>query len=1001
MKCIALRFLGVLFAAALSVGTLRASEPAPDFVADVAPIFRRHCVTCHRGVEAKGGLSLAASARFRAGGDSGPAVESGKPEESLLWERIAGEDADMPLDAEPLSAADLATIRRWIEAGAKWPADYEIRPPEQEVDFDWWAYRALQRPEVPVVSSPAAAEVRNPIDAFILQALLDQQLTPSPEADRRTLIRRVCFDLVGLPPLPQEVEAFVADPDSDAYEKLVRRLLADPRYGERWARHWLDVVHYGDTHGYDKDKPRPNAWPYRDYVIRSLNADKPYWRFVQEQIAGDVLWPDQGDAIEATGFISAGPWDFIGHAEVPEEKIDGKVARNLDRDDMVSSTMNTFASMTVQCARCHNHKFDPVTQEQYYSLQAVFAALDRADRPYDPDADLARRRHALNTRRDERRHELESLQQRIREQAGPEWVELEQEIAELARQSSADKRPEYGYHSAIETQQDVEKWVQVDLGQAQPVREVQLVGCDDEFNGIGAGFGFPMRFRIEASSDPTFAADVQILADHTTTDFPNPGTVPVPFPVESVNARYLRVTATRLAPRDNDYIFALGELIALTPSDENAALGKSVTSMDSIEAPVRWQRKNLVDGVYVGQTADPTLPSRLIELRQRRAALTESVLSESDRVRVADLSAEVAEVESQLAALPPQQVVFAGTVHYGSGAFRGTGPDGGKPREIHVLERGQVTAPGQLVGPGVVPVIPGVDWKFDLPDGHQEGARRVALAKWLTRNDNPLTWRSIANRVWQYHFGRGLVDTPNDFGHMGLPPSHPDLLDWLAATFRDQGQSLKELHYAILTSHTYRQISTIRPECSRIDADNRYLWRMNRRVLDAEAIRDATLEVSGKMNRQMYGPAFQDFVIERPEHSPHYMYNKADPDDPTTHRRSVYRFLVRSQPQPFMETLNCADPSQSVAKRDTSLTAAQALTLLNNQFMVRMSEHFAERLQVASSDVPEQIEQAFWLALSRPPTPEEQSALVAYVAQFGLPNACRVILNLNEFVFID
>ena len=276
-------------------------------------------------------------------------------------------------------------FKRWIDQGADWPDGVDK---SKVVDkFDWWSLKPLTRPEVPkiVVHKNGVNEVAAPIDAFILAMLREKGLTPSLEADRRTLIRRLYFDLIGLPPSPEEMDAFVADPDPSAYAKLVEKLLESPHYGERWARHWLDVVHYGDTHGYDKDQPRPNAWPYRDYVVRAFNSDKRYSRFVEEQIAGDIFAPGTEDGLTATGFIAAGPWDLIGHAEVPESKIDGKIARNLDRDDMVTNTCNTFVSLTVQCARCHHHKFDPVMQEDYYRLQADFAALDRADRTYDID----------------------------------------------------------------------------------------------------------------------------------------------------------------------------------------------------------------------------------------------------------------------------------------------------------------------------------------------------------------------------------------------------------------------------------------------------------------------------------------------------------------------------------------------------------------------------------------------------------------------------------------
>jgi hypothetical protein len=627
---------------------------------------------------------------------------------------------------------------------------------------------------------------RGEIDRFILAALEGKGFKPSPEADRRTLIRRLFFDLIGLPPAPDEIDAFVADADPLAYEKLVDRLLDSPHYGERWARHWLDVARYGETHGYDKDKPRPNAWPYRDYVIRAFNADKPYERFVQEQIAGDVLFPGTTDGIEALGFIAAGPWDFIGHAELGEDKIDGKIARHLDRDDMVAGTINALMSLTVHCAACHDHKFDPISQEDYYSLQSVFAALDRADKPYFEHPDIARRHADL-----------------------------------LSRQRELDAR--------LKT------------------------------------------------------ADAQVK-----------------------------------------------------------------------------------EGV----------------------------------------TQQLAQVAAELKKLPNPRLVYAGTVHRGDGRFAGTGASGGRPREIRVLARGDVTRPGKVVVPGAIAAVRGPSTRFELRSDHSEGERRAELARWISDRENPLTWRSIVNRVWLYHFGRGIVDTPSDFGQMGDLPTHPDLLDWLAVEFRDGGQSLKKLHRLIVTSATYRQTSSVTPEATAIgataqDAGNVYYWRMNRRRLEAEAIRDSLLEISGKLDRTMFGPSFQDFVIEKPEHSPHYQYHLHDPNDPRSHRRSVYRFLVRSQQQPLMAALDCADPSIAVDKRNHTVTPLAALAMLNNQLTVAMAPHFAARVEKSAAGLDAQVTTAVRLALGRDPSPMELERLAGYAREHGLANMCRLIFNLNEFVFVD
>jgi len=963
----------------------------------VAPILATRCVGCHHAGDAKGDLDLTRQVGLIAGGESGPAIVVGEPSESVLLDMVAGDDPEMPKNGDPLTAKQVAVLRKWIQMGATWPDDLTL----VEDKGPWWSTEPIANPPVPSVSPADETWARTPVDRFIVHKLREHGLAPSAEADRRTLIRRLYFDLIGLPPEPAQIDAFIADSSPDAYERLVDRLLASAHYGERWARHWLDVVHYGDTHGYDKDKPRPNAWPYRDYVVRAFNADKPYGRFIREQLAGDVLYPETRDGIEATGFISAGPWDFIGHAEVPETKIDGQIARNLDRDDMVSTTMNTFVSMTVQCARCHDHKFDPVSQEDYYSLQAVFSALDRADRRYDPDARIAAERARLNTDRQKLTAKLEAIDTRIHQRAGSELTEIEQRIAALEQDKPKQQSAAFGYHSNIEARDDVEKWVQVDLGKSLPIENIIVVGCYDNFNSIGAGFGFPRRFKIEASDDPRFEQKVTLVADHTQDDMPNPGVEPLLFDVDGPRSRYVRVTATRLATRQNDYIFALAELKVIVPDTVNAAIGAHVTSLDSIEAPSRWQRKNLVDGKFYGKSTASSGADNLALLRRRQQELIDQATlpaTKDEQQRAQEL---LAGNSNSIAKLPAQEVVYTGTVHTGAGTFRGTGHDGGKPRVIHVLERGDVRTPGAVVQPGTVAVIDGVEARFALPDDHAEGRRRAALAEWLAHKKNPLTWRSIVNRVWQYHFGRGIVDSPNDFGRMGLLPTHPELLDWLVAEFRDGGQSMKALHRLIVTSSVYRQTSAGNDRAAETDGDNLYLWRMRRRQLDAESLRDSVLLISGRLNHQMHGPGFQDFVIDKPEHSPHYEYHRHDPDDPRSHRRSIYRFLVRSQPQPFMETLDCADPSQSVAKRSQTLTALQSLALLNNRFMVRMSEHMAQRDAADPGDLSAKVARAFARTTGRSPTADEQLALTAYAREFGLANTCRVILNLNEFVFVD
>ena len=965
--------------------SIPAAEPVVDFAREIEPILTRSCIGCHGPVKSKGSLRLdSRESAIKAG-----VLAPGKPGASEILRRVAAkDDARMPPEPEKnLSDGEIARLKLWIEQGAKWP---EKSGPKAD-PLDWWSLKPLTKPALP------KSDFTNPIDVFVRAKLSDKGLAPSPTARKRTLIRRLYLDLIGLPPTPEQIAAFENDPAPDAYPKLVDSLLASKQYGERWARHWLDVVHFGETHGYDKDKLRPNAWPYRDYVIRSFNDDRVYATFVQEQIAGDILFRNSRDGIEALGFISAGPWDFIGHAEVPESKIDGKIARHLDRDDMVQNTMQTFVSLTVGCAQCHDHKFDPIQQEEYYGLQAVFAALDRTDKPYDAEPKVTATRFALESKIKESRDAVEKVDRGIQAKAGPALAELDAKIAVASAKTVRSSA--YGYHSDIAMKADRTKWVQIDLGESVEIAKVTLFPCRDDFNGIGDGFGFPARYKVEASDDAEFKNGVRSVADKTKADEKNPGIAPRAFAVEKVKARYVRVTATKLMARQNDFNFALAEIEVRNAADAVVSLGKSVTALDSIEAPIRWAKMNLVDGWYPGvKTGDA---DRAARLKKEREDLLEAARTPESRKKLAEVTAGLTGAERELAALPPQSVAYIGAVHTGAGAFAGTGASGGKPRPIFLLNRGSVTKPGAEVQPGSLSAVKALSARFDLPVNHAEGDRRKALALWLTDPKNPLVWRSIVNRVWQYHFGKGLVETANDFGRNGTLPTHPELLDYLAAEFRDGGQSIKKLHRAILHSETYRQESTGDAKAEKIDAGNQYLWRMNRRKLEAEVVRDSVLQLAGKLDLKLYGPSFRDFVIEKPEHSPHYEYHLHDPEDPTSHRRSIYRFAVRSQTQPFLTALDCADPSLQVDRRNQSQSPAQALALLNNDFMAVMAKYFAKRLEARPGELSERVERGFWEATGRKPGEAEAKALTDHAAKHGLPSLCRLLLNLNEFAFAD
>jgi hypothetical protein len=851
---------------------------------------------------------------------------------------------------------------------------------------DFWTFKKAERPTLPTNNAA------NPIDAFIQDRWRRENLHGSPPADRRTLARRVYFDLTGLPPTPEELQTFLNDKSPNAYESLVDRLLNSKRYGERWARYWLDIVHFGESHGYDKDKPRPNAWPYRDYVIRAANNDIPYSRFVQEQLAGDVLFPDDPQATIATGFIAAGPWDFVGHVELPETKTDGLIARYHDRDDMVMTTMSTFLSLTVHCARCHDHKFDPITQEGYYRLQAVFSGVDRADRLVEPDHATARKRKELK----EDKHvfektlaDLDRTRDELRKNLITGALATNFVIAEGKR------LPTLGYHSSIEKAQDTTKWVQLDFPEPIAVDAIGLVPAFEIYGSHkGPAFGFPVRFKIEISDDAEFKAS-KTIRDESSADFPTPGNSVVITDASGPRAKHVRITATKLWKRTDDWIFALGEAWVIS-NGKNIAATATVHALDSIEAGPSWAKGNLIDGIAV-----QTNVTQWTEWKRREKVLADverqvNEMQSPERQMNRELAAHrLAVISAELKKMPQEQMVYAATSQFKeSGSFK----PAAKPRTIHLLKRGDVKQPVREVEPGALGCLPDLETNLEVDEN--EGSRRAALAKWLTRKENFLLRRSIVNRVWQFHFGKGLVDSPNDFGHMGSAPTHPELLDWLAYWFMDNGESLKALHKLIVTSAAYQQSSSDNADLAKTDSDNRFLWRMNRARLDAEQIHDTILYVSGQLDERMGGPSDQQFYF-KDDHSPIYDYTRFDVDSPAARRRSIYRFIVRSVPDPLMDTLDCPDASLLTGKRNVTVTALQALATLNNPFVLKQSEHFAARVQHERPNLEEQVTRAFELALSRPPTKSEQARFVDYANTHGLVNAGRVLFNTSEFLFLD
>ncbi|QDS93311.1 Planctomycete cytochrome C [Roseimaritima multifibrata] len=979
-----------------------------SFLESVAPLLQNRCLQCHNDSVTEGGLSLATSQDLVDGGY----VQPGSPDESDLISLVTphGARAEMPKDERPLTGEQIKTLAQWIEEGATWPSDVVLTDPVVS-DLDWWSLKPLTRPAL-----PAGNQTTHPVDNFVQAGYTKQGLSPVQTASPENLVRRIYYDLTGLPPTGDEVAAFLQESKTDpeaAWLTLVDRLLASDNFGEKFAHHWLDLARYAETHGYDKDKLRTNAWPYRDYVIASFNADKPYSRFVQEQVAGDVLFPGTPDGIVGLGFLAAGPWDFIGHVEVGEGKQDGRIAKHLDRDEMLAACFNVFMSTTIQCAQCHNHKFDPLSMQDYYEGHAIFAAVDRADRLYTGlSPDQLQERDSLVAELAALKSESNRLAAEAKSRLAPLVADLDPKIKALRDQFGQQPPAQHGYHSQVSKSNAEAKWIQIDFGDVVSIDKIRLRAAFDNYNQIGGGFGFPIRYRVEGSQDPLFQdATVRLLHDASTSDQPNPGLKPVEIAGEGVPVRYLRVTATKLAERKNDFIFALAELefdidrdvkTSGGTDDQKLPTAPSITALDSIESGERWRQINLVDGIYYQELRDASAQQELWRLLEQRDQFVQQVRDPQAELRQTEIQKQAKTLEAKIGQFPEGEFVYAASTQFSpAGQFRSTG---GAPRAIHLLHRGDIGSPGDLMHPDG-PILWGeASWPFQGIAVTDEQAARGAFAEYLTSPENPLTWRAIANRLVQWTFGKPLVGTPNDFGRMGMLPSHPELLDFLAATLRDDpNHSLKSIIRLLVTSQTYRLAATTDEANADLDADNRYLWQAHRRRLSAEELRDSMLALAGVLQiDQRGGASFQDFVIEKPQHSPHYEYHLHDPLDPRSHRRSIYRFVVRSQPQPMLTTLDCADPSISVPMRDESTTALQALTQWNSQLSIAMADQFAVRLKAL--DFPTEQAAVQWAcqqAWGRAPTEEDLAVLVPLLKVHGGSALGRVLMNSSPFTYIE
>jgi hypothetical protein len=914
----------------------RAAEPVPPFQGQIAPLLTARCLRCHSGTGPKGKLDLSTRTAMLRGGKTGPAVVPGQAGGSLLFRRVR--DKEMPPNGKPLTESELQRLRGWIEAGARWEGPALSRPQSEELraGLDWWSLQPIQRPPLPAV--PAGAPVHNPIDAFVLARLRARHLSPAEEADRRTYIRRVTLDLIGLLPAPEEVEAFVTDKAPDAYERLADRLLASPHYGERWGQHWLDVARFAESSGYENNKPRENAWPYRDYVIRSFNEDKPYDRFLREQLAGDAVADGDPLVDAATGFLVAGPTD-LNVTQIPAARLQQRMN---DLDDMIATAGSAFLGLTVHCARCHDHKFDPITQKDYYGLQAVLTGVWHDERPWRDGAFERRRRE----------------EEQLRAALAALYRKIDDREPLAGERGSPPRRPPVNARRNVERLAPVRaKYVRMVIsatagGDNPGLDEFEVFSADPVPRNLAlasagaketASSRMGERTRIKYLNDGRYG-DSRSWASGS----PGKGWVMIEFPRSATIERVVW-------GRDRE-----GKRVNRLASDY--AIEVSTDGKDWKAVAGSWDR---LPARKPGSGPAPTRPAE----------------AETAKPEGSEWLEQVDRLEKRRAEVLEGPTVYAGT-------FRLPGP-------AYVLKAGDPTLPGESVGPSAIRAL-GRPLPADSRTPEQQ--RRLALVEWITDEHNPLPDRVVVNRLWHYHFGQGLVRTPSDFGFNGDRPSHPELLDWLAAEFRAHGRRLKPLHRLVVLSGTYRQASRSDPGAQAVDADCRLLWRYPPRRMEAEAIRDCLLQVSGSLDRRMGGPGYHLW-----QYGPTAVvqYTPRENLEPDAFRRMVYQFRPRIHRDGTFGAFDCPDASLPTPRRTVSTTALQALNLLNSPFVLGQSERWARRLaREAGGDATAQVRRAFALAFGREPLAVERNASVNLVRTHGLTLFCRTLFNANEFVYV-
>jgi cytochrome c553 len=940
--------LGVgLLAAGVGCSWGSAAE-ATDFAGRVAPLLAAKCGACHGPTAAESGFRIDIREQALAGGDSGTAgIVPGQPAESELFVRVATTDKElrMPAEGEPLSADEQAVLKAWIEAGAPWPDDLASLPAEllpaaeakPAKGAGHWSFQPVVRPPVP---RPATGPFPNPIDAFVGERLAAEGLEMSPEAEPRSLIRRLSFDLVGLPPSPEEIAAFEqacrAAGGTDApYLELVNRLLASPHHGERWARHWLDVVRFAESDGFETNTARANAWPYRDWVIESLNADKPYDLFVKEQLAGDAF-----DADAATGFLVGGPVDRV---KSPDPVLTAN-QRADELHDIVSTTAGAFLGLTVGCARCHDHKFDPVPQADYYRLKAAFEGVQHGERPLERAAEAASRRRSLAELERERATALRRLAELRNASPTPA---LEPQVAAGENVEVFPAVTATFLRFTIHATSNAEPCLdELEVFTTDGVNVA--LGARPTASGVYAGGGNPIH-QLAHVNDGKYGNSHSWISNE-----PGTGWVQLELakPLEIERVAWSRDRSP--TPRYSDRLAIRYEV---------------AVSLDGREwKPVATD----ADRIPFGSDAPP--------------AEQFAGLSPNERAEAESLLTGITALDRRLKGLKEPPTAYLGT-------FQQPGP-------THRFFRGDPLAPREEIAPGSLTQIGS---REDLPAESPEQERRRRLAEWTASPANPLTARVIVNRLWQHHFGAGIVDTPSDLGVNGGAPSHPALLDWLASELVEPANPaerwrLKHLHRLIVTSRTYRQATAARADALAVDAGSRLLWRYPPRRLEAEPLRDAILAVSGSLDRRMGGPGFDLF---EPNANYVKVYVTRTAFTPAEFRRMVYQAKPRAELDTFFGAFDCPDAGQAQPARTVSTTPLQALNMLNGEFLLDQAERFAARVeQEAGTEPARQVARAVVLAFGREATADERAAGAALVTAHGLPILCRSLYNASEFITV-